>query len=301
MPRLTTQALLSLILTATLTPGWAAGPAIGVVIAPGTFRLDGAAVTGNATLVDGAAVETAQSSSRLEVGLEGGKAARVELSPGSRARVHAKFAALEKGSGELASSRGYQIEARTLRIQPRDSKALARVELRGASTVLVAAVNGPVRVFNKDGLVVADVFAGMAMSFIPQAGPANGSKLAGCLVKNGTAYLLTDDASQVTVELRGDGLEENVGKKVEITGTAFRSAEPVAGASSVIHVDTLTPGTGSCVVPPGGVAPASPSTGPVAKSGGLSNGAKVAIAVAVAGGAAGGIIAATSKGSKSPQ
>ena len=258
MPRLTTQALLSLILTVMLIPGWSAGSAIGVAIAPGTFQLDGAAVTGNATLLDGAAVETAQSSSRLEVG----KSARVELAPGSRARVYAKFAALEKGSGELAAARGYQMEARTLRIQPRDSKAVARVELKGASTVLVAAVNGPVRVFNNEGLVVADVIAGMAMSFVPQAGPANGSKLAGCLMKKGTAYLLTDDASQVTVELRGDGLEENVGKKVEITGTAFRSAEPVAGASSVIHVDALTVGVGTCAAAPGAAKPGAPRQRP---------------------------------------
>lgn len=294
---MTTQALLSLILTATLVPGWAAGPAIGMAITPGAFQIDGAPVTGNATLFDGAAVETAKSSSRLEVNA----GVRVDLAPESRAKVYGKYVVLEKGSGELASggaqAHGYQIEARSLRIEPRGDKTVARVGLQGGNTVLVAAVNGPVRVFNNTGLVVADVVSGMAMSFVPQAGPANGSALAGCLTRRAGAYLLTDDASKITVELRGDGLEENVGKRIEVTGTAFRSAEPAAGATSLIHVDTLKVSGEACSATPGPLKASS-----AGKTGGLSNGAKIGIAVAVAGGAAGGIIAATSsKGSKSPQ
>jgi hypothetical protein len=292
MPRLTTQALLSLILTMTLIPGWAAGPAIGVAIAPGTFQIDGAPVTGNATLFDGVAVETAKSSSRLQVN----SGVRVDLAPESRARVYAKYVALERGTGELASSEAYQIEARTLRIEPRSRTAVARVGLEAANTVMVAALNGPVRVFNDAGLVVADVIEGMKMSFVPQAGPANGSALAGCLTKKAGAYLLTDQASNVTVELRGDGLEENVGKQIEVTGTAFRSAQPVAGATSVIHVDALKVSGEAC-----SATTAASKTASAGKTGGLSNGAKIGIAAAVVGGAAGGIIAATSKGSKSPQ
>ena len=295
MLRLSTQALLSLILTAVLIPGWAAGPSIGVAIAPGSFVVDGSRVTGNATLFEGAAVETAQSSSRLRVN----SGAQVDLAPRSRATVHEKYVTLEKGFGDLRAAQGYQIEARSLRIEPRDSKGVARVGFEGKEAVLVSAVNGPVRVFNHIGLVVADVVPGVAMSFVPQAGQPDGSALAGCLSKTRDGkYVLKDDKSTVTVELRGSDLDQNVGKRVEVTGTAFRSAEPVAGASSVIRVNTISAVGEGCgataVAPTGGKVPA-----PVTTGGGLSNGAKIAIAVIAVGGAAGGIVAATSGGSKS--
>jgi hypothetical protein len=64
----------------------------------------------------------------------------------------------------------------------------------------------------------------------------------------------------------------------------------------VIHVDALKVSGEACSAPSGAAKTASGG-----KTGGLSNGAKIGIAVAVVGGAAGGIIAATSKGSKSPQ
>src|SRR5262245_27749543 len=233
---LTSQALLCLILAALLIPGWSARPSIGVAIAPGSFIVDGSSVTGNATLFDGAAVETAQSSSRLKVN----SGAQIDLAPRSRATVHEKYVMLEKGAGDLRAAPGYRMEARSLRIEPRDGRAVARVGFDGKDAVLVSAVNGPVRVFNHIGLVVADVAAGVAMSFVPQAGQPDASALSGCLSKTrGGAYLLKDDKSGVTVELRGSDLDQSVGKRVEVTGTAFRSTEPVAGASSVIRVDTI--------------------------------------------------------------
>jgi hypothetical protein len=288
MLRLTTQTF-ALIATP-LIPVWAAAPSIGFVVSPGNFQVDGSRVTGNATLFDGAAVETTEASSRLQVA----PGARVDLAPQSRVKVFAKYAALERGSGELQAAGKYQLEARTLRIEPRDSKAVAQVRLRGADTVLVAAIHGRVRVFNNAGLVVADVVPGVAMSFVPQAGAIDASSLTGCLSKKGAAFVLTDEKSGVIVELRGPNLAENAGKIVAVSGTTFRSAEPVEGASSVVRVDTLKVTGDACAVTATG--PAAPSH---AGGGGMSNGAKVAIAVGIAGGAAGGIIAASSGGSKS--
>ena len=298
MSRLTAQALMALIITALLIPGWAEGPAIGVAVAPGAFQVDGSRVMGNATLFDGAAVETAQSSTRLRVN----PGARVDLAPQSRVTVHGDYVTLEKGSGDLQTARKYQIEARTLRIEPRDPKSVARVGFEGRQTVLVAAVGGPVRVFNHLGLVVADVVPGMAMSFVPQAGPAEGSALAGCLgqTKDGQ-FILKDDKSGSIVELRGGPeLKASVGKRVEVTGTAFRSAVPIAGASSVIRVDALKAVPGDACVP---VTLATPPKGtgasPAATSGGgMSAGTKAAIIAVAAGGGIGGIVAAT-RGSKS--
>jgi hypothetical protein len=106
--------------------------------------------------------------------------------------------------------------------------------------------------------------------------------------------VLVDQIANVTVEVRGVGLAEQVGNQVKISGTAFRSATPVAGASQVIQVtavELITRG-GCTILPP------TTATSPAAKSGGISNGAKIAIAVVAVGGAAGGIVAATG-GSKS--
>src|SRR5262249_52129924 len=185
--------------------------------------LDRSRVTGNATPFDGAAVETTSSSSRLRVN----SGAQVDLAPRSRVTVHEQYMELEKGSGELHAAAGYQLEARSLRIEPRDPKAVAQVGFAGKDAVLVAALRGPVRVFNHAGLVVADVFPGLAMSFVPQAGAPDASSLAGCLVKTRDGkYTLKDEKSGVTVELRGSDLEANVGQRVEVAGTALRSLQP---------------------------------------------------------------------------
>ena len=290
----TGKSLISLILAASLTITQAAGPALGVAIAKGGFQIDGSSVSDNATLFDGTTVETSQASSRLQ--LKSG--ARIELSPRSRAKVFNDHLSLEKGVGELAS-KGYQIEAQTLRIATDEPKTVARVRIDGSKNVMVAAVNGPVRVYNEIGMLVANVKPGVPLVFEPQAAAPTASERTGCLAQSKedpTKFVLVDQIANVTVEVRGVGLAEQVGNKVKISGTAFRSATPVAGASQVIQatiVELIT--RGGCVVPR---PPPAPDTPKPVKSGGISNGAKVAIAVVAVGGAAGGIVAATS-GSKS--
>jgi hypothetical protein len=163
----------------------------------------------------------------------------------------------------------------------------------------VTALNGPVRVYNEVGLLVANVRPGVAMSFQPQAAPPTSSERTGCLMRSKTdrsKFILVDQVADITVEVRGEGLAEQVGNQIKIKGSAFRSEVPVAEASQVILVDkdSIELITKNACSP----GPAGSKIPNAAKTGGLSNGAKVAIAVAVVGGAAGGIIAATS-GSKS--
>jgi hypothetical protein len=297
--------LIALLVSGTLTLAQAAGPSLGVAIAKGGFRVDGSPVTGNATLFDGSTIETAQASSRLQFT----SGARIELAPGSRAKVFGDHLSLEKGSGELASN-DFQIEARTLRIETAGARSVARVKMSGEKSVLVAAAFGPVRVYNDAGFLVANVIPGMSLAFEPQAAAPAASERTGCLYRSredSTKYILVDRVANVTVELRGQGLAEQVGNQVKIAGTSFRSAAPVAGASQVLQVNSIELVTrGGCGTAP--AAPAAPAAsgtaapapgGPVATSGGgLSNGAKVAIVAAVAGGGAAGVIAAT-QGNKS--
>ncbi len=263
-------------------------------MAKGAFRVDGSPVTDNATVFGGATIETGEASSRIQLS----NGARIELAPRSRAKVFEDRLTLENGRGELAA-KDYQIEAKTLRISG-DSGSVARVRIDGPKSVMVSALNGPVHVYNDIGLLVANVKPGVPLAFEPQAAPPTASERSGCLLvskEDRTKFILVDTVANVTVELRGENLADQVGKQVTITGTAFRSAVPVTGAAQVIQVQSLkVVSEGGCSSVP--AASSRPAPAPVAKTGGLSNGAKVAIAVVGVGAAAGGVVAAAG-GSKS--
>jgi hypothetical protein len=207
---------------------------IGVAVSQGGFRADDSAVFGNTTVFEGTLVQTAEASSRLRLS----NGARIELAVNSRAKVFEKRAALEQGIAELASSPGYQIEARTLRISPIDNKSIARVKLEGDKQVLVGAVNGRVRVSTQAGLLVANLAPGKSLRFTPQAAQADTFQISGCLLQMKTGQFLLVDPNQ-TVELRGTGLEQEINNRVEVAGTAFRSAVATPPATQVIQVDRI--------------------------------------------------------------
>jgi hypothetical protein len=102
---------------------------------------------------------------------------------------------LEQGFGELGSSSSYRMEACTLRISPVNAKAIARVRLEGEKQVLVTALNGPVRVFNESGLLVANVERGVALLFTPQAAQPTAFQMSGCLLQ-------TEDGKFLLVEVK---------------------------------------------------------------------------------------------------
>jgi hypothetical protein len=207
---------------------------IGVALSQGGFRADNSVVFGNTTVFDGTMVQTTEASSRLQLT----NGARIELAVNSRAKVFKKRAALEQGVAELASSLDYQLEARTLRISPIDDKSIARVKLEGDKQVSVAAVNGRVRVSTEAGLLVANVAPGKSLLFTPQAAQAETFQVSGCLLQMKTGQFLLVDPNQ-TVELRGTGLEQEINNRVEVAGTAFRSAVPTPPATQVIQVDRI--------------------------------------------------------------
>jgi len=287
--------LIPIALVAGITSAQAAGPALGVAMATGSFRIDGSTVSDNASLFSGATIETEKASSRLQLS----NGARIELAPRSRAKVYDDYLSLESGLGELTSKQ-YQIEAKTLRIETDDVNSSARVKIDNAKSVLVTAIHGSASVYNEVGMLVASVKPGMALAFQPQAAAPTTSERSGCLMRSKddpSKFILVDQVANVTVEVRGAGVAEQVGSQVKVTGTTFRSATPVAGASQVIQVTRIEVVTAGSCGPTAAGGPA-PKPIPAATATGISNGAKIGIAVAVAGGAAGGIIAATG-GSKS--
>ena len=269
----------------------AAPPAIGVATSTGSFQVNHAQVSGNSTVFDGASVETSEATSRVR--LNGG--AWIELAPESKATIFAHRAKLEEGFGEWQSGVDFQVEARGLRVMTSGAKAMARVRLDGTNTVLVAAVNGPVKVYNQAGLLVANVHPGAALSFQPQAGSADSFQMSGCLLMKEKRFILVDLTANQTVEVRGDSLAGEVGNRIQVTGTAMPSAKPVTGASQVIEVKKFEQiGRGGCVAAAAG---ANAST--KAEAAGKSHTGAIVAGVLVAG-AGGGIVAAVCcKGKKS--
>lgn len=222
------------------------GPVIGM-IASGAGQagasIDGARVSGNATLFDGSVVAS-NGYSRLELN----SGTRVDLSSDSVVRVFANHLSLEGGSSEVQSSSHYSIDARSLKIEPAEAGSIARVRLDGDKKVLVTAVSAPVNVWNHDGLLVARVMPAMPLSFLPQAAGSNAFSNTGCVVNKSKAAVFVDQTGNQVIELRSSvssiDLRKFVGKRSAVTGTILPSATPVSGANQVVSVSTIATANG---------------------------------------------------------
>jgi hypothetical protein len=224
------------VVSSCLAYGAGNGPVIGMALAQGGARVDNAKIFGSATLFDGANFQ-ADGYSRLEMK----NGTRLDLGAGSRAQVFANRVALESGLTEVQSTSGFEIEARTLKINPASAGAIARVRVDGPNSILVTALNAPVNVMNSEGVLVARVMPNLPMSFVPQAGAANSFNSNGCVVnKNGTA-LLVDDNKQV-FQLSSSNVSKMVGKRASVRGTIDSSATPQQGATQVVNVSSISNG-----------------------------------------------------------
>jgi hypothetical protein len=99
-----------------------AAPAIGIVTASGHFNVEGSQVWGNATLFDGATIETTAASS--ELALRNG--VKVQLAAGSRARIWQNRLVLEKGIAQLAAPASFDVRVS-------EQAKLIRAPYRGVS------------------------------------------------------------------------------------------------------------------------------------------------------------------------
>ena len=200
---------------------------IGTANADGSFWVDSAGVPTHATVFDGSTVEAAETPVKLQIPPD----VRILLDIGSRAQVWGDRLTLEKGRVQLDSGKDYRIEARTMRVTLAALGARALVADSGSGTVEVAALGGPIRVANADGVVVANVAAGRSVDLrLGQAKDA--ALLTGCVAHVGAQYLLRDEVSGVTVELRGAEVAKQVGQRVEVTG----SAEPLVRTARGVQV-----------------------------------------------------------------
>ncbi len=283
--RLIVHTLALLLLSGALVSSFAAAPVIGIATARGGFLIDNAPVRGNATLFEGAMVETSAAPSLVQ--LQGG--ARMHLGSASRGRVYSDRLVLEKGEGQMDKALHYRIEARSLQIMPDSSEATAHVALQGSSGITVAALAGMVRVTTAEGTLLARLEPGRALQFEPQAaGGAAPFAVTGCLAAVDNSFILKDDTAQVSFEVRAAPdleLSSLAGKRIEVTATGAKGSPPDCRGSGG---DLREPGQGDRGLP----APCRRACRrrPAANAhAGMSGTTKAVIAGVVIGGTAGGI------------
>ena len=267
----------------------AAPPVIGTILASGDFRLDGSTVMGNGTLFEGSTIETQKSGSSIQLS----SGARLSLGAASRGKLYGDHILLEKGESLLENGTGFRLVALGLTIQPERSSSTGRVALDGNTRVRVTALTGSFRVLNARGTLVGNLAAGMALAFEPQLAGGNTTRVTGVLERRGGHFLIKDEVTKVTVELAGPGLDAQVGRRVEVTGSMDPAAAPVSGASQLIRVTEVRrlPNAASGGAAPAGAAPAGSSGG---SSVGLSTGVIAIIGGVAAAALLGGLAASGS-------
>ncbi len=285
----------------------AGAPPLGVVIAKGSFYLDTSPVAGNATVFEGAVIETGKATSQLR--LKNG--ARMLLAADSRGVVYRDRLVLERGGSQLDRLAGYSVEALSLKIQPAGAGSSARVDVENAHQVRVSALNGRVDVSNRAGVLVARLGAGEALSLGTQAaGAAAPSTITGCLESADGKLTLVDETSSVKFILEGSDAGRHVGSRVEVLGTV----KPESADSNIVRVNNIRQLSKKCTTRAAAAAAggsavdatgkttgtagktagtAAKTAGAAGKAAGLSVTTKAVIAgVVVAGAATGGAIAA---------
>ncbi len=303
MNKLSVQSIIALILTTNIGIMPAAAPSIGVALANGNVMVDNARTPGNAPIFEGNTIETLKTASRLQ--LQNG--ASIQLASDSRGKVYSNRLILEKGTTQFktSSSNGFAVNALSLKISGNELNSTARVSVRGP-VVQVASVNGNVRVVNAKGVVLANLLPGRALEFTPQDTPSGSSSMTGCLSKSGNTYMLTDETSNVTAELRGDNLAPHVGHRITITGAMMASGTPASGASQVVNVTDVKMLSTGCTVPPpyGAGAGSGGGAGAAAAGGPMGSHATAIIAgivIAAAIGTTVGVIATSGDNEVSPR
>ena len=250
--------------------------AIGFVRSSGDFSLDGSQTRDNATVFDGAVLETTISPSHTT--LRDGT--RVDLGTDSRERVFRDHALLERGTTQVHGGAHYAVFASHLRIS---STEPFRVAFTAPGAVRVSALDGFTEVKNAQGQLVAMVMPGSPLEF-QDAGASAPTRVTGCLQKVGSRYVLRDETTNTVMELTGPDLEKYAGKQIVATGSNDPNGTPLEGAAQVIRVASVTAGSGQgCRVNIASAALAGTAgTAAAGAAAGMSLGVKAAIIAGVA-------------------
>ncbi|MCW5983266.1 MAG: hypothetical protein KIT09_34565 [Bryobacteraceae bacterium] len=206
------------------------------------------------------------------------------LASGSKGTVYRGRLILEKGIGQMEYGKPFTIEANGFRVFSEDRNASARVAVKDANLIQVAALRGNVRVATANGLMLAAVPAGTALEFDgDKAGASAPTAITGCLSQHDDHYLLTDETAKLTVELQGEGLKNEVGHRVAVTGVVVPAAKAAAGAAQTIQVSTVKRISGRCSSDPAAAAAGGAGAATAAGMAGSTKAIIAGVVVAAAG------------------
>ncbi|HEY2843050.1 MAG TPA: hypothetical protein VGJ09_05340, partial [Bryobacteraceae bacterium] len=242
-------------------------PAIGIVTASGHFSVEGSQVWGNATLFDGATVETGPASS--ELALRDG--VKLQLGADSRARIWQNRLVLEKGAAQLAAPGSFQVSVL-------NHANLIRAPFRGNAAYQGA--QGPVVhagcMVYKDGRFLLQDQA--TQEVIELSGPDLAANVGNRVEARGAASTVRPTVTPATTVMN-------------VAAIAPQSQGGCLSVAAALNARTDVPVTGpGAPANAGGNAPAQ-SPAPAVAHKGLSTGAKIGIAAAVGGGGAGAALA----------
>ena len=217
-----------------LSYGEAGTVSIGTASVQGGMRVDSYAVNGGATLFDGSVVETDQAFADLHLG----EGTEITMASSSRGTLYRDHLVLQQGASELSASSPFKLEAEGLSVIPEEPNSHAVVSLRNGSTVEVAALSGSFGVTSKQGVMLASVRPGRAVSFAMQAGgdTTEFSGVGMISFENGHYYLNTDQHAKYELTCK-DFKKFAWTKSLVISGKV--QAPAAEGAPSVVCVNSI--------------------------------------------------------------
>jgi hypothetical protein len=282
MLNLTTRMVIAPVLCLAAVSLQASTGSIGFATASGSFQVDSSKISGSTTIFNGTEIATGAAPSRIKLN----NGAEVRLAAGSRAKLYETMLILEEGNAQLESTgAAYQVQANNLRISNAAPNAFARVGLDKSNYVTVAAVRGSVQVLNTSGTLFAQVKPGRSQAFASIVGTAGPARITGCLSLRNGEVILTETATNIRTEVRGAGVEKEVGNSVQLTGLSAAVPSGVEGVSEVLNASSVIRTAKGC--------PASKLMGKVGVAAGAGAAAGAAGATAAGAAVGVGVISAT--------
>jgi hypothetical protein len=213
LTKLCHQSAIALVLSMTLSLNLCAASAIGTVNARGTFNIDHARVE-QATVFEGSSIATGQAVSEIALGA----GTRLLLGPGSEGTIYGDRFVLAKGEARMDAPSRYLVEAAGLRIESSQSPASLRLA-RNGDTLQLLPLRGTFTIRDLQGRMLATTHAGDNLQITPPSSQTSNVRLTGKVRQVDGKYLLTDEASKSTFELRGESVKAMAGKRITVSGS----------------------------------------------------------------------------------
>jgi len=214
---------------------------IGIVRSYGEFRVDGAAIRGNSTLMAGDVVETMAMNTTINLG-----ATEVTLLPESRAALYADHTTLQRGTSLVRGTAPHALEAGSLRIFATSPHSLVEVGYSDQKLITISAHAGAANVFTSSGELLASLNPGGSVAFEPASGARSsgsgqatanaGVTVKGKLTKKNGEYFITEDGKTYEITSTTVNLDQYVGKVITAAGSVVSSS----GGVTVVTVASVT-------------------------------------------------------------